>query len=240
VTISANATDNAAIAHVDFFVNGQPIGTVEEPPFAVSWDSTTVPDGAVTIAARAVDIAANPSAESSQTVMVNNSVIPTPTLMSTPASTPTSQPPVSICLPAVQDTFSVEDRSWQIHGSDVELKTRAEPGFERRLLIGFDLSSIPPTRTVVDARLRLYETTTSTGQTINLYRLTNSWVESQMNWNFRDSVNRWVTPGGDYNATAVGSFVPNVAGQYREINVTSLALQQLRAAIASFGRDRRG
>ena len=235
VTISANATDNAAIAHVDFLVNGQPIGTVEEPPFTVSWDSTTVPDGNVTIAARAVDIAANPSTEDSRTITVNNSVIPTPSWTPTPANTPTSQPPVSICLPAVQDTFSVEDRSWQVHGADVELKTRPEAGFERRLLIGFDLSSIPPTRTVVDAKLRLYETTSIAGQTINLYRLTNSWVESQMNWNFRDSVNRWVTPGGDYSATAVGSFVPDVAGQYREVSVTSLAQNWVNGTFSNYG-----
>jgi chitodextrinase len=235
VTISANATDNAAIAHVDFLVNGQVIGTVEEPPFAVSWDSTTVPDGSVTIAARAIDIASNPSTESSRTVLVNNSVTPTPSWTSTPANTPTSQPPVSICLPAVQDTFNVQDKPQQTHGVDVELKVRSDPGFERRLLIGFDLSSIPPTRTVVDAKLRLYETTTSVGQTINLYRLTDSWVESQTNWNFRNSVNRWITPGGDFSTTPVASFIPNLANQYREISITGLTQNWVNGTFSNHG-----
>ena len=235
VTISANATDNAAIAHVDFLVNDQVIGTTEEPPFAVSWDSTTVPDGNVTIAARAVDIASNPSSEDSRTISVNNSVIPTPTWTPTPANTPTSQPPVSVCLPATQDTFSLQDRYWQVHGADIELKVRTEAGFERRTLIGFDLSSIPPTRTVVDARLRVYETTTSVGQTVTLYRLTNSWVESQMNWNYRDSVNRWIAPGGDYSTTPVASFVPNLASQYREINVTGLAQNWVNGTFSNYG-----
>jgi hypothetical protein len=216
-------------------VNGQVIGTVEEPPFAATWDSTTVPDGSVTIAARAVDIASNPSTENSRTILVNNSVIPTPTLMPTPANTPTSQPPVSICLPAVQDTFSVQDKPQQVHGIDVELKIRPDAGFERRLLIGFDLSSIPPTRTVVDARLRLYEMSSSVGQTVSLYRLTNSWVESQMNWNYRDSVNRWIVPGGDYSATPVASFVPNLASQYREIDVTGLAQNWLNGTFSNHG-----
>jgi hypothetical protein len=235
VTISANATDNAAIAHVDFLVNGQVIGTVEEPPFAVSWDSTIVPDGTVTIAARAVDIASNPSTESSRTIFVNNSVTPTPTWTPTPANTPTIQPPVSICLPAAQDTFIVQDKPQQVHGLDLELKVKPDAGFERRLLIGFDLSSIPPTRTVVDARLRLYETTSSVGQTITLYRLTDSWVESQMNWDYRDSVNRWITPGGDFSPTPVASFVPNLASQYREINVTGLAQNWVNGTFSNSG-----
>ena len=235
VTISANATDNAAIARVDFLVNGQVIGTVEEPPFAVEWESTTVPDGSVTIAARAVDIGSNPSIESSRTVMVNNSVTPTPTWTPTLANTPTVQPPVSVCLPATQDSFTVQDKPWQVHGADVELKVRSDSGFERRLLIEFDLSAIPPTRTVVDAKLRLYETSSVAGQTISLYRLTNSWIESQMNWTQRDTVNRWITAGGDYNATPVASFAPNVANQYREIIVTELAQNWVNGTFSNYG-----
>jgi hypothetical protein len=234
-TLSANASDNAAIGHVDFLVNGQVVGTVEEPPYVVTWDSTTVPDGTVTIAARAVDIASNPSAESSYTILVNNSVTPTPIPINTPANTPTPQPPVSVCLPAVQDTFIVQDKPQQVHGIDLELKVRSDAGFERRLLIGFDHSSIPPTSTVVDAKLRLYETTSSTGQTVNLYRLTNSWVESQMNWNYRDSINRWITPGGDFSATSVASFVPNMANQYREIDVTGLAQNWVNGTFDNYG-----
>jgi chitodextrinase len=235
VLLSATASDDAAIAHVDFFVNGQAVGTVEEPPYAVTWDATTVPDGSVTISARAVDIAANPSTDSTHTVFVNNSVTPTPTLTPTPASTPTSQPPVSVCLPTAQDSFVVQDKPWQVHGADIELKIRPNAGFERRLFIGFDLSSIPPTYTVTDAKLRLYETTTTTGQTVNLYRLTNSWVESQMNWTNRDSVNRWITAGGDFNGTSVGSFVPNLANQYREINITGLAQSWVNGTFSNYG-----
>jgi hypothetical protein len=235
VTISANAADNAAIGHVDFFVNGQMVGTAEEPPYAVDWESTTVPDGSVTIAARAVDIASNPSTESSRTVQVNNSITPTPAWTTTPANTPTSQPPVSVCLPATQDSFTVQDKPWQVHGTDIELKVRPDAGFERRLLIEFDLSSIPPTRTVVDATLRLYETTSSAGQTINLYRLTNSWIEPQMNWSYRDSVNRWITPGGDFSATPAASFVPNLANQYREIDLTSLAQNWVNGTFSNYG-----
>ena len=235
VTISATATDNAAIGHVDFFVNGQMVGTVEEPPYAVDWESTTVPDGSVTIAARAVDIASNPSTENSRTILVNNSITPTPTWTPTPANTPTIQPPVSICLPAVQDSFNVQDKPWQVHGPDIELKISPNTGFERRVLIGFDLSSIPPTRTVVDAKLRIYETSSSIGQTVTLYRLTNSWVESQMNWTYRDTANRWMTPGGDFSSTPVASFVPNLANQYREISVTGLAQNWVNGTFSNHG-----
>lgn len=235
VTLSANATDNAAIGHVDFLVNNQVVGTVEEPPYAVNWDSTTVPGGSVTIAARAVDIASNVSAESSRTVIVNNSVTPTPTWTPTPANTPTAQPPVSICLPASQDTFIVQDKPQQVHGADVELKVKSDAGFERRLLVGFDLSSIPPTYTVTDAKFRIYETASSAGQTVNVYRLTDSWNEAQMNWNYRDSVNRWLTPGGDFNAASVASFTPNVLNQYREMDITSLAQNWVNGTFGNYG-----
>src|SRR5690349_6352251 len=56
-----------------------------------------------------------------------------------------------------------------------------------------------------------------------------------MNWNYRDSVNRWVTPGGDYSATSVASFVPDVAGQYREISVTSLAQNWVNGTFSNYG-----
>jgi hypothetical protein len=72
VTISANASDDVAVHHVDFLVNGTVIGTDTTNPYSTTWDSTTVPDGPVTITAHAVDTSTN-AADSNRGVTVSNS-----------------------------------------------------------------------------------------------------------------------------------------------------------------------
>jgi hypothetical protein len=71
VTISANASDNVAVDHVDFLVGSSVVGTDSSSPYSIAWNSTTVPDGSVTITAHAVDTSAN-SADSSVGVTVQN------------------------------------------------------------------------------------------------------------------------------------------------------------------------
>ena len=72
VTISADASDNVAVDHVDFLVNGGVVGTDSSGPYSVTWNSTTVSDGPATITAHAVDTSGN-SADSSVGVTVDNS-----------------------------------------------------------------------------------------------------------------------------------------------------------------------
>lgn len=71
VTLSATASDNVAVDHVDFLVNGNVVATDTATPYTYSWNSTTVPNGSTTITARAVDTSTN-SATSSATVTVSN------------------------------------------------------------------------------------------------------------------------------------------------------------------------
>ena len=60
VTLTATVTDPISIANVKFFVNTNTlIGTVTTPPFTVQWDSTTVPNGGVTLTATATDVDGN-------------------------------------------------------------------------------------------------------------------------------------------------------------------------------------
>jgi chitodextrinase len=86
VILSADATDNVGVDHVDFLIDGTIVGTVGEGgPYALVWDSTTVPDGAVTLTARAVDPSGNATTSSSRTINVYNAAGDT-----TPPSTPTN------------------------------------------------------------------------------------------------------------------------------------------------------
>ncbi len=71
VIISANASDNVAVASVQFFVDGAAIGTDGAPPYTFSWDSTSVSNGTHTITAKATDTSGN-AASASITVTVMN------------------------------------------------------------------------------------------------------------------------------------------------------------------------
>ena len=71
VSLSANASDDVAVDHVDFLAGSTLIGSATSAPYSVTWDSTTVADGPVTITARAVDTSSN-QATDSHSVTVSN------------------------------------------------------------------------------------------------------------------------------------------------------------------------
>lgn len=72
VNVTANATDNIAVAYVDFFVDGIFKGTDNSDPYSYSLDTTTLADGAHTISAKAVDTSTNPSTTDTVNVTVDN------------------------------------------------------------------------------------------------------------------------------------------------------------------------
>jgi hypothetical protein len=76
IPLAANATDNVAVASVQFFVDGQKVGSpVTSAPYAINWDSTTVTSGAHVISAQATDTSGNAGSSQQVTVNVQN---PTP------------------------------------------------------------------------------------------------------------------------------------------------------------------
>ena len=86
-----------------------------------------------------------------------------------------------------------------------------------RILVQFDLSSIPQNATITSAYLKLYCFSGGIWKSIDCYSLTRSWVEGTMNqqkdpplevadgctWNTYDGINNWANPGGDYNDAAL-------------------------------------
>lgn len=71
VSLTASASDDVAVDHVDFLADGQVVGTDGSSPYAVTWDATAVADGQVTITAHAVDTSAN-AADAAHAVTVDN------------------------------------------------------------------------------------------------------------------------------------------------------------------------
>jgi hypothetical protein len=72
VTLSASASDNVGVSRVEFLVDGTVVGSDTSSPYSISWNSTAVANGQVSIAARAVDAAANAGTSAPRTITVSN------------------------------------------------------------------------------------------------------------------------------------------------------------------------
>jgi hypothetical protein len=72
-TVAATASDQVSVTGVQFLLDGAPLGSVvTTPPYSLIWNSTTVADGAHTLAARATDGAGLSTTSSTVSITVDN------------------------------------------------------------------------------------------------------------------------------------------------------------------------
>ena len=81
--LTATATDDTAVARVDFLSNGAVIDSTTTPPYSFTWDTTVVPNGTYSLESQAYDEAGNTTISLPIAVTVQNVDI-------TPPSAPTS------------------------------------------------------------------------------------------------------------------------------------------------------
>jgi len=74
VVIAAAASDDIAVAGVEFFLDGAPIGSDDSSPFSIVWDSNVATNASHELSARATDTSGNPSADHSITITVDNAL----------------------------------------------------------------------------------------------------------------------------------------------------------------------
>jgi len=73
VTLAATVQDSVPVNQVEFFLNGSTsLGTATAAPYSVSWDTTAVADGAVTLTATATDVNGNVGTSSQVSAVVSN------------------------------------------------------------------------------------------------------------------------------------------------------------------------
>jgi uncharacterized protein (TIGR03118 family) len=72
VTVAASVTAATNVASVEFLADATSIGIVGAPPYTISWDTTTRPNGAVNLTARATDTSGNVGTSPPVTVTVSN------------------------------------------------------------------------------------------------------------------------------------------------------------------------
>jgi len=116
------------------------------------------------------------------------------------------------------DTFIRASGPTSNFGTLPEIEVRPDSGANRRGLVRFDVSSIPPGSTVTQAKLYLYEKDQKLDQITYLYRLISPWSEDSVTWN-----DPWITAGGDFDSSrAYASFLPNQTSCMLEIDLTTL------------------
>jgi len=80
IALSATATDDVAVAKVEFYLEGTVlVGTRTAPPYTVTFDTTTVGDGSVCFIAKAYDPAGNVGSSAPACVTVDNQPPTAPT-----------------------------------------------------------------------------------------------------------------------------------------------------------------
>jgi hypothetical protein len=73
VSVTATASDNVAVASVQFQLDGANLGSLDTvAPYSVSWDTTTASNGSHTLRAIATDTSNNSTSSASVTVQVSN------------------------------------------------------------------------------------------------------------------------------------------------------------------------
>ena len=96
----------------------------------------------------------------------------------------------------------------------------------KRVLIAFDLSSIPAGATILSAVLGLKLTSAYAGEvTIEAHEITRSWTLAGVTWNKYDGSNAWATPGGDFDAAVIDSVVLDGTVQFYEWDITASIVQ---------------
>jgi hypothetical protein len=127
LTVSANAADNVAVAGIQFYLDGNPLGTEDTTaPYSVSWDSTTVTDGSHTLSAVAWDTSGNRSVTPDPTVTVNvDNTAPTVSVTA-PAGGSTVSGTTAVTASA-SDNVGVVSVQFQLDGQNLGSPVTAAP-----------------------------------------------------------------------------------------------------------------
>ena len=152
----------------------------------------------------------------------------TATATSSPTpSTPTATPmPTTVALDVVQDCYIDE---WEPtlphnHGSLI-----CRTNGIRKVLVQFDLSTLPPHAVVISAKLRM--TTVDAGANliyVHAYRLLSCWQESSATWQQARTGQSWAAPGAsasgvDYEPTSLDRVAVDTRNKTYEWDVTAAA-----------------
>ena len=126
-------------------------------------------------------------------------------------------------LIAAQDTYIRTTAPGLNYGNSTSLIVDRSGGSygDQRALLQFDLSAIPAGATITSATLKMQATQNGGAFNINVYQVTQAWVEGSgngtadaANWNERSPGTNWSTAGGSFNTTPVATLNTGAVGQH--------------------------
>jgi uncharacterized repeat protein (TIGR01451 family) len=142
-------------------------------------------------------------------------------------------PQVLVSLNPIQDNWIESKTPDKNHGGETDLQLGRKGLDESRIVMQFDLSSVPPGAVVVAATLTLEKTDEKGGATTDLVEvrgLATAWTELDSTWN-----DPWMDAGADFTAAYDASTVTaGVNGPYTW-NVTALAGDWIYGNLANNG-----
>ncbi|WP_224957108.1 Ig-like domain-containing protein [Geomonas subterranea] len=103
VTITADATDNIAVASVEFYVNGVLKGSAAAAPYVYSWDTASLAPGSYTLQTKAFDAAGNSALSQAISVTVANDVLAPTVSLASPANNMTVSGAVTVSANATDN-----------------------------------------------------------------------------------------------------------------------------------------
>ncbi len=106
-----------------------------------------------------------------------------------------------------------------------------------RIVIRFDISSIPAGSNITSALLQLKVklNLTKSPLTMHAYRITDRWEEGQVSWIGRTLSADWAKKGGDYASTALDKQIEKPAGQWISWDITAAVKGWKESGVANRG-----
>ncbi|UCE91156.1 MAG: DNRLRE domain-containing protein [Methanobacteriota archaeon] len=138
---------------------------------------------------------------------------------------------------AGHDTHISEDRATDNYGAERELRIDSESNKVHRILMRFDLGSIPSGSFLNDATLLMYQNPGGKGGefSFGVHSLNRSFNEMETTWMKATTSDFWATPGGDYSLVPFAMGVINNTGGWKSIEMTNLAECWVRGVLPNNG-----
>jgi hypothetical protein len=138
-----------------------------------------------------------------------------------------------------EDTYIRENAETNYGDVNIMRAGKTVANIEFRGLIKFNLSEIPESNTILNATIQVYAENSygSGNRTMNIYRITENWVESEATWAKRTATDYWFGQGGEYDSSAtIDSVVfTNESGRYYNFSITSLLRNWMNETYDNYG-----
>ena len=186
------------------------------------------------------------------TLFANSTSWATPSHSSVPSFTTAEELPITVIFQelvspepsymGVADTYMAVFQPNANFGGSTTMKLHSGMGGRERILIKFDISSIPTSATVTEATLHLFAWYRNQVYAINThaYQVKRHWDETEASWNQATSTNFWSQPGcndpvHDHDATSVASAALSYTNQYYSWDLTQMAQQWVANPLSNEG-----